>query len=329
MENFPPTSTLEFLKANGFTFQDTHSQSEKELCAYHRTLDGALDEITDEAFAALGQLEFVPDLTSRVFRDDIIALLVENLHQHEMLSGGALYYRSYLADEPGFGLRVEFWGEAVHLLPQALTAKAWFTALDRPWEEEVAPHAAIQGGGAHTALSDLFNSLQRENLAEVVYLSWREDNRQEGPDSDGHIIAVHFTVGSKDRDHEGRGQITKPLVGPVQTAPGMAADDVRTLAVAGSSARIEDFSREGSTQAATPATPGCSARFAGQRLFRLSQRGKTDIGALFGRVRPNWSRGELPGEQVAGGPAEGRPHRSSRKSTHLCPPLPTASFRHG
>lgn len=170
MRNCAPTTAPEFRKANGFAFQNISSQNRAKESAYYETLDDALLEINHHAFAIPARAGLsIYNPQGCCFRADIISLLVENLHQHEMPPGGALYHRSFLANEPVFGLRVEFWGAGTHPLPEALTASAWFTARNSPWEGGI-PKADIQGGGSHTALSDIFYSVEQAELAEVVYL---------------------------------------------------------------------------------------------------------------------------------------------------------------
>ena len=64
----------------------------------------------------------------------------------------------------------------------------------------VLPLPDFKGGGVHTALSDIFYSVEQAELAEVVYLGWREANKHEGPVPGGHVIAIHFAVESSNRD---------------------------------------------------------------------------------------------------------------------------------
>ena len=197
LKHVTPTITPEFRKANGFVFQSISSHNRAKESAYYETLDDALLEIDHHAFAIPAQAGLsIYNPQGCCFRADIISLLVENLHQHEMPPGGALYYRSFLANEPVFGLRIEFWGAGIHPLPKALTASAWFTARNSP----CIPKADFKGGGVHTALSDIFYSVEQAELAEVVYLGWREANKHEGPVPGGHVIAIHFAVESSNRD---------------------------------------------------------------------------------------------------------------------------------
>ena len=194
MNRFMSTPAPDFCPAQDFAFQNAF-QSRAEEEAYYALLDRALYEIEYHAFCILsGKRLSVPNPSGCVFRHEFICLLVENLRQHEMPSGGKLYYRSYLADEPIFGLRIEFLGAGLHPLPQALTAQKWFAARNRPWNERVAPVSAIQGGESHTAISDLFDEAESRGLAEVVSLGWREVDKQQGPLPGGHIIALHFAV---------------------------------------------------------------------------------------------------------------------------------------
>ena len=193
MNDLTVSTPPEFRKVNGFTFRKFSGL--KEESAYYETVDDALDEIEEHAFGILTDAKLPVCFSHRFYlKTGIVCYLVENLRQHEMPLGGELYYRSYLANEPVFGLRLEFWGAATYPLPPALTAREWFTAQNRPWQERVAPEEARQGGNTHTALSDLFDSLEYLELAGNVYFGWREDHRQEGPRPNGHIIAVHCAV---------------------------------------------------------------------------------------------------------------------------------------
>ena len=129
MKDLTFTSPPEFRTVSEFAFQNP--QGETETNAYYETVDHALREIDDLAFAFPAGLA-IPNPYGLDFSSEFLAILVENLHQHEMPPGGALYYRSYIASEPVLGLRVEFWGAGMHPLPPALTTKEWFTAQDSP-----------------------------------------------------------------------------------------------------------------------------------------------------------------------------------------------------
>ena len=190
------TTIPEFRAAKGFAFQNAF-QTDEETCAYHKTLDEALNEIDQSTNAIQHKSRAaIPNPSGISFKSDIIATLVENLRLHEMPEGGLLWYRIYDAAEPVYGLRIEFWGAGIHPLPSALTAKKWFTRSNPPWDIGVIPHDILLADGYHTVFQELFYSGEYDYLDEVMHLGWRKANEQEGPLPNGHVIAAHFRLES-------------------------------------------------------------------------------------------------------------------------------------
>ena len=137
---------------------------------------------------------------------DALAILVENLDQHEYLEDAShIYLRVFFTTEPYNGIRVEFWGpgpESV-ALPEALKAKEWFSSVDRPWPEgKIAPahvrspQTSKRGQGINNIFLDLQEAEADWKLPpdQHILVSWKEDLGHQGPRAGGHIISLHIPV---------------------------------------------------------------------------------------------------------------------------------------
>jgi len=135
-----------------------------------------------------------------------LAVLVENLDQHEYLvDPSKIYLRVYADEEPYEGIRVEFWGPGPKtvILPDALKTKEWFSVEDKPWpSDKVAPDHARSSRTTRKGqgINNLFDALRHAEddwklpKDRHILVGWKEDVEKEGPQPEGHIISLHIPV---------------------------------------------------------------------------------------------------------------------------------------
>lgn len=138
--------------------------------------------------------------------DDLYRVLqhiVKNLAQHEYENRAPLVMRVYRTNEPYEGIRVEFFGAGKTRLPGLLKAKQWFTCIDKPWQSSIAPIEArsqTNSRAGHAIGYFIFSEIEaiergwRLPSDQHIRLGWREVDRGEGPQQNGHIVALHIPL---------------------------------------------------------------------------------------------------------------------------------------
>jgi hypothetical protein len=131
----------------------------------------------------------------------VILVLAENLEQHEYIDGELVVMRVFKTTDLYNGIRIEFWGPGKVGLPHQLTEQKWFSRVDRPWQDKAPPSArSATTSRQGRAIANLFRYLDdleeywEMSPDEHIMVGWREDQKNEGPQAGGHIIAIHIPV---------------------------------------------------------------------------------------------------------------------------------------
>jgi len=145
----------------------------------------------------------------RISCEYVIQVLVENLIQHEYEEDGReqkVYYRIYKVRDK---VRLELWGPGKHNFPHYFLDKnsggedfKWFSAIQMPWYDAIAPPDARTGGGAHEAIGKMFGTLSLAdyyNPDKRIIVGYRQDQ-----EIGGHLIALEFPIFENIPGQEGK-----------------------------------------------------------------------------------------------------------------------------